>query len=98
MCTEGNRPQRASRPNTDMATLIAYARFDDHLANDCPRVRQAAAEDAAKFFAEEEAAGRLTDKSFAEFWRCTQAAAVLGALDTWNSLSATVPANAPRQR
>ncbi len=89
-------PQRASRPNTDMATLIAFARFDDHLAKDCPHLQQAAAEDAARFFAKADAAGRLTDRTLAEFWRCAQAAVVLGALDVWNRLA--VPANAPRQR
>ncbi len=96
MSTAASGPKRAVRPGSDIATLVAYARFDDHLANDCPRVRQAAAEDAAKFFAQEEAAGRLTDKSFAEFWRCAQAAGVLGALDVWNRLAA--PTNVPRQR
>ncbi len=96
MSTATSGPKRASRPNEDMATLIAFARFDDHLANDCPRVRQATAEDGATFFAQEEAAGRLTDRTLAEFWRCAQATAVLGAIDVWNRLA--VPANAPRQR
>ncbi len=90
--------QRVSRPKTDMSLLVGFAKLDAHLANKCPRVRQAAAEDAATFFAEEAAAGRLTDNSFAEFWHYAQTAAVLGMLDTWNSLSATVPANAPRKR
>ncbi len=90
--------QRVSRPKTDMSLLVGFAKFDNHLANKCPQVRQAAAEDATAFFAEEAAAGRLTDNSFAEFWHYTQTAAVLGMLDTWNSLSATVPANAPRER
>ncbi len=90
--------QRVSRPKTDMSLLVGFAKLDAHLANERSRVRQAAAEDAATFFAEEAAAGRLTDNSFAEFWHYAQTAAVLGMLDTWNSLSATVPANAPRER
>ncbi len=93
-----NGTSRTNTPNVERSWSVSSARNDAHLTDSSPGLRQAAAEDAAAFFAAEVASGRFCNQSFEDWLRQAQVAAVAGAREAWNNRPEVVPANAPRRR